>query len=162
MKHERGPVALAGLLAETERLLRLTLPRSIPLATRAEPAAVVHGTITSLGGVVRPESAPGRGTTMRLLLPLADASADAALERLAAPEAAYDCLLTDLSMPGQSGLELADAARALVPSLPVVLATGFLDADASRTPASGRVDAVLTKPFSSEELRRTLDAVVPT
>ena len=36
-----------------------------------------------------------------------------------------DLLLTDVGLPGLNGRQLADAARELVPSLPVLLITGY-------------------------------------
>src|SRR5262245_33422896 len=47
-------------------------------------------------------------------------------------------LVTDLQMPGMSGLELAAAARALQPTLPVVLCSGSLtDEDRVKAKALG-------------------------
>ena len=50
------------------------------------------------------------------------AQADAALTRLAG--AMYDVLVTDLVMPGMTGLELIGAARTRQPSLPCFIMTG--------------------------------------
>lgn len=49
-----------------------------------------------------------------------------ALELLRSGQA-VDLLLTDYAMPGMTGVELAQAARAAVPDLPVLLATGYAD-----------------------------------
>jgi CheY-like chemotaxis protein len=38
-----------------------------------------------------------------------------------------DLMITDYSMPGMSGADVARAARALRPDLPILLATGFAD-----------------------------------
>ena len=38
-----------------------------------------------------------------------------------------DALITDYSMPGMTGLELAEAARALHPNLPILLVTGYAE-----------------------------------
>jgi signal transduction histidine kinase/CheY-like chemotaxis protein len=38
-----------------------------------------------------------------------------------------DLLITDYAMPGMTGLQLAEAARALRPTLPILLATGYAD-----------------------------------
>jgi CheY-like chemotaxis protein len=38
-----------------------------------------------------------------------------------------DLLITDYSMPGMTGLQLAKQARALRPDLPILLATGYAD-----------------------------------
>ncbi|MBZ0117189.1 MAG: PAS domain S-box protein, partial [Sandaracinaceae bacterium] len=54
-----------------------------------------------------------------------------ALALAAAPEHSFDLLMTDLSMPGLTGLELADRLRATRPDLRVLLASGYAD-DVSR------------------------------
>jgi signal transduction histidine kinase len=67
-----------------------------------------------------------------------------------------DVLLTDVGLPGQTGIELAIQCRGRFPSIKVVLATGYsrlLDGA-----ADGRLsDAlVLTKPFNMEALAKAL------
>ncbi len=63
-----------------------------------------------------------------------------------------DILVTDLRMPGMSGLELLLAARSIVPQLPVVLVTAFgtpeLGAELKRSPGI----EFLEKPFSIDTL----------
>jgi CheY-like chemotaxis protein len=49
----------------------------------------------------------------------------AALAALRAAPETFDLLLTDLTMPAMSGLELLREARQVRPDLPVVLATGY-------------------------------------
>jgi CheY-like chemotaxis protein len=71
-----------------------------------------------------------------------------------------DLLMTDLSMPMMTGLELADHARRHHPMLPIVLATGYLEHDDMHAALGARVDQLLTKPFTSVELQRALDAAV--
>ncbi len=84
-----------------------------------------------------------------------------ALARVREPEFAFDCVLTDYSMPGISGLEVARAVRALHPARPVILTTGFLEHDElSRAEESG-VAHILAKPFSSAELQRVLALAIP-
>ena len=80
-----------------------------------------------------------------------------ALERLDAA----DVLVTDVVMPGMSGVELAVQARERRPGLPVVFVSGYT----GDTPLGGTEDpmtAFLAKPFDGDELlrevRSTLDA----
>lgn len=74
-------------------------------------------------------------------------SAHAAAELL--DRHAIDLVVTDLTMPDRSGLELAEDTRARFPDVGIVLMTGHLvgvvDADA-------KVDALLQKPFTRDEL----------
>ncbi len=64
----------------------------------------------------------------------------------------FDLLLTDLGMPEMSGWDVAQAAKTRLPSLPVVLVTGWGDhIDPSRLAGTG-VDVVLTKPYTLSDL----------
>ena len=80
-----------------------------------------------------------------------------ALERLAAA----DVIVTDVVMPGMSGVELAVTARERRPGLPVVFVSGYTG-DASITGSDDPRTAFLAKPFDGDELlravRSTLDA----
>jgi FixJ family two-component response regulator len=63
-----------------------------------------------------------------------------------------DCLVSDVDMPGMDGHELARAARAARPGLPVILITGYPDT-LKRLPS--QVDGnprFFTKPFQGPEL----------
>lgn len=65
---------------------------------------------------------------------------------------AYDVVLTDINMPGMSGLNFLQAARELAPEVPVVLVTGYPSIDiAVEAMKVGAVD-FLAKPFKMEEL----------
>jgi nitrogen-specific signal transduction histidine kinase len=69
----------------------------------------------------------------------------------------YDVLLTDLTMPECTGWHLARHAKELWRDKPVILVTGWgLQLDATQM-KEGIVDGVLTKPFTLDELTRTLD-----
>jgi len=63
-------------------------------------------------------------------------------------------LLTDYSMPGMTGLELAERARAQVDGLRVLIVSGY--ADATALEGSAARPALLRKPFDERAL---LDAV---
>jgi PAS domain S-box-containing protein len=66
-----------------------------------------------------------------------------------------DLLLTDVGLPGQSGVDLALQCRERFPGMKVVLATGYSRLDgAADTRLADAV--VLTKPFNMEALRKAL------
>jgi CheY-like chemotaxis protein len=72
----------------------------------------------------------------------------------------FDLVISDLTMPGLSGLELAREIRALRPDLPVILASGYVEeATLERARALG-VREVLLKPVMPNELAETVRAVV--
>ena len=68
----------------------------------------------------------------------------------------FDLVLTDVDMPGMSGLELLDALRRIAPTLPVAVLTGHahLRADALLLHA----DECLVKPVRVDPLRATVAA----
>lgn len=84
------------------------------------------------------------------------AEAEAARPALARMEAEpFHLLITDIDMPGPSGLWLLDQARDRWPGLPVILITG---GSAPDPPSSA--DALLLKPFSLHELGARVEEVL--
>jgi signal transduction histidine kinase/CheY-like chemotaxis protein len=76
-------------------------------------------------------------------------------EALAAFNAApgeFDALLTDFSMPGMNGLELAAAIREFRPDLPVVIMTGFLRTHDLAPLRDSGVHHLINKPFTMDIL----------
>jgi CheY-like chemotaxis protein len=65
--------------------------------------------------------------------------------------AEIDVALVDLSMPGLGGPETVRALHALRPALPVVLTSGYSEAEARDRVGVDRV-AFLQKPFEVEDL----------
>ena len=63
-----------------------------------------------------------------------------------------DLLLTDKTMPGMNGLELAESVRSKRPDLPVIIATGYADATHEDEAERLGVYALLKKPASSEQI----------
>ena len=64
----------------------------------------------------------------------------------------FDLLITDLTMPRMTGLELARKAHELRPGLPVVLMTGNASNLTDESLKLAGVDVVLDKPFRQEDL----------
>jgi CheY-like chemotaxis protein len=74
---------------------------------------------------------------------------------------ALDCLLTDQTMPHLSGADLARAALALRPTLPVILCTGYSDRIDEAGAAALGVQHFLRKPFEIQALLAALAAHAP-
>jgi DNA-binding NtrC family response regulator len=74
----------------------------------------------------------------------------AALERLG--EQMFKLLVTDLKMPGMSGLEVLKSLRTFQPELPVVLITGYAAIDNAVEAMKNGATDYLAKPFANEEL----------
>ncbi|MDH4157458.1 MAG: response regulator [candidate division Zixibacteria bacterium] len=74
---------------------------------------------------------------------------------------AFDVVLTDLAMPGMSGMEVARRIKRLHPQTPIVLVTGWeVDVERTQLAASG-ISEVLYKPFRIEQLTDILKSVSP-
>ena len=76
---------------------------------------------------------------------------------LVGPHGHFDLMLTDYMMPGMSGAQLAAQVRALHPSLPILLASGFAELEGAVETAWPR----LPKPFSLGDLSAALAQVTP-
>jgi len=88
-------------------------------------------------------------------------SASAALDHIAdAGEASLILILSDINMPGMSGLELLPKAKALRPDVPVIMITAYGDAETKRKALEGGADAFLTKPIDLTVLRSEIETRV--
>ena len=67
-----------------------------------------------------------------------------------------DLVLSDVVMPGMSGVELARRMRETYPGVPVLLATGYSDEIVKR----GSEFNVLAKPFGAVDLSKAMAAVL--
>lgn len=69
----------------------------------------------------------------------------------------FHLLLTDIDMPGRTGIDLMGDAKKLFPDLDVIMVTGVVDAKtAIRAIREGAAD-YLTKPFNLEEVQIVVD-----
>ena len=82
------------------------------------------------------------------------ASASAALDLARATD--FDVVLSDIKMPGKSGLELVGELRELRPDTPVVLMTAFGSIDTAVDAMRAGAFGYTTKPFQPEEVIRTV------
>ena len=85
--------------------------------------------------------------------------ADAWAAFRAAP-ADFDLLLTDQTMPGMTGLELAERVRQLRPEVPIILCTGYSSGVSEEAVAEGEIDRLLLKPFNMARLGEVLGEVL--
>lgn len=69
---------------------------------------------------------------------------------------AFDILITDIEMPGMSGLELIRQVRELYPSLRVVILSGYSNFEYARTALRYGIEDYLLKPLDQETLTELL------
>ncbi|MCA0376982.1 MAG: PAS domain S-box protein [Gemmatimonadetes bacterium] len=150
-------------------VIRLHFPLGMPTAVNAPADAPVDD--------VAPLGAPASGTILlvdddpmlrelgrRMLLKAGDtvhvaASGEAALAWLATHAADVSALVTDITMPGMSGLDLIDAVRARYPHVPTAAISGYV----VNPDARARLDRLgvpfLGKPFAVGDLERLVNTV---
>ena len=88
--------------------------------------------------------------------PVGFVSATAALAAFRADPDRFDILLSDEAMPGLTGSQLAQQARALRPALPVVLMSGFVTPELVQRARDAGVADVVGKPLAAQDLARAL------
>ena len=85
-------------------------------------------------------------------------SAPAALDCIGnASDATLILILSDINMPGMSGLELLPKAKALRPDVPVIMITAYGDAETKRNALERGAESLLTKPIDFAALRSEID-----
>jgi PAS domain S-box-containing protein len=83
---------------------------------------------------------------------LALGSATDALRTFRADPSAFDLVISDLTMPGLTGAQLAVEMRQLRSNLPVILSTGYLDRLDAEMARDLQVRELLIKPYTTEAL----------
>ena len=88
-------------------------------------------------------------------------SAAAALQCIAdASDQSLILILSDINMPGMSGLELLPKAKALRPDVPIIMITAYGDAETKSKALERGAEALLTKPIDFAMLRSEIDTRV--
>ena len=88
-------------------------------------------------------------------------SAPMALQRIEdAGDRSLILILSDINMPGMSGLELLPKAKALRPDVPIIMITAYGDAETKRKALENGAEALLTKPIDFRTLRTEIDSRV--
>jgi CheY-like chemotaxis protein len=85
-------------------------------------------------------------------------SALAALQRAAdIRDPSLILILSDINMPGMSGLEMLSEVRARRPDVPVIMITAYGDAETRRKAIERGAEGLLTKPIDFAQLRQEID-----
>jgi CheY-like chemotaxis protein len=66
-------------------------------------------------------------------------------------------ILSDINMPGMSGLEMLPEVRAKRPDVPVIMITAYGDAETRRKALERGAHGLLTKPIDFAQLRQEID-----
>jgi CheY-like chemotaxis protein len=85
-------------------------------------------------------------------------SADAALARAAeVSEPSLILILSDINMPGMSGLEMLPKVRAERPDVPVIMISAYGDAETRKRAIERGAEGLLSKPIDFTLLRHEID-----
>jgi len=85
-------------------------------------------------------------------------SGQMALERITdAKDQSLILILSDINMPGMSGLELLPKAKAARPDVPIIMITAYGDVETKRKALERGAEALLTKPIDFGALRSEID-----
>jgi CheY-like chemotaxis protein len=88
-------------------------------------------------------------------------SAPMALQRITnAGDESLILILSDINMPGMSGLELLPKAKAIRPNVPIIMITAYGDPETKRKALENGAEALLTKPIDFGTLRSEIDSRV--
>ena len=86
------------------------------------------------------------------------ASATQALERAKTiPDPSLILILSDINMPGMSGLEMLPKLKAARPNVPVIMITAYGDEATKKKAAELGAAGLLTKPIDFGALRQEID-----
>ena len=85
-------------------------------------------------------------------------SAAEALARVAGTiEQSLILILSDINMPGMTGLEMLPKVKAMRPDVPVIMITAYGDAETRRKALESGAEGLLTKPIDFALLREEID-----
>ena len=71
-------------------------------------------------------------------------------------ESDLDLVITDMKMPGMSGMDLLEEAKKNKPDLPVIMMTAFGTIEMAVEAMKKQAYDYITKPFKNEELKLTI------
>jgi two-component system, cell cycle sensor histidine kinase and response regulator CckA len=162
VKQSGGSIAVESKLGVGTRFClswpRVEAPRPAHVAAPQEPACA-HSTLLLVDDdetVLRVGEAHLRSAGYSVCCAESGARALALVEQ---DGQRFDALISDVSMPGMSGVELVERLRQRGHALPVLLVSGY--ADELRTGASDGSDvAFLAKPFSRERLTAEVERLL--
>ncbi|MGB6399634.1 MAG: response regulator [Bradyrhizobium sp.] len=96
----------------------------------------------------------------RFVMDFANSAADALARIASTIEQPLILILSDINMPGMTGLEMLPKVKEMRPDVPVIMITAYGDADTKRKALESGASGLLTKPIDFTVLREEIDARV--
>jgi CheY-like chemotaxis protein len=93
----------------------------------------------------------------RFVMEFAMSAADALARVASTVGQSLILILSDINMPGMTGLEMLPKVREMRPDVPVIMITAYGDAETKRKVIEGGAVGLLTKPIDFTLLREEID-----
>ena len=93
----------------------------------------------------------------RFMMDFANSAADA-LECVGSTSESLILILSDINMPGMTGLEMLPKVKEIRPEVPVIMITAYGDAETKRKALESGAEGLLTKPIDFALLREEIDS----
>jgi DNA-binding response OmpR family regulator len=91
---------------------------------------------------------------------LATTNSLAALEAFRLQPDRFDIVITDQTMPGMTGMELAEEVLKIRPEIPIIVCTGLRESVHRNHAMISNIEAFIMKPFTMAELDATIRKVL--
>jgi CheY-like chemotaxis protein len=95
--------------------------------------------------------------TQRFMIDFAHSAAEALARIASTLEQSLILILSDINMPGMTGLEMLPRVREMRPNVPVIMITAYGDPETRRKAIEGGATGLLTKPIDFALLREEID-----
>jgi CheY-like chemotaxis protein len=93
----------------------------------------------------------------RFVMDFANSATDALARIAGTIEQSLILILSDINMPGMTGLEMLPRVKQLRPEVPVIMITAYGDAETKRKAIASGASGLLTKPIDFSQLREEID-----
>jgi CheY-like chemotaxis protein len=93
----------------------------------------------------------------RFVMDFANSAADALARVASTIGQSLILILSDINMPGMTGLEMLPKVKEMRPDVPVIMITAYGDADTKRKALESGAEGLLTKPIDFALLREEID-----
>ena len=93
----------------------------------------------------------------RFVMDFANSAAEALVRIAGTIEQSLILILSDINMPGMTGLEMLPKARQMRPEVPIIMITAYGDPETRRKAIESGATGLLTKPIDFAVLRDEID-----
>jgi CheY-like chemotaxis protein len=96
--------------------------------------------------------------SQRFMMDFANSASDALKRITSTIEQSLILILSDINMPGMTGLEMLPKVKEIRPEVPVIMITAYGDPDTRRRALENGASGLLTKPIDFSQLREEIDS----